>query len=172
MPASGLDAFIAYLSEQAGAAPGGFAGSAWYMLRIGEDCAFICLQDLWQPGRFLRQMAGSPPLCFSTDGFNAKLVDDPNPARHYIAFVFVGFWLPRLPALAVLYAWEVAGFLRYGLQWSSKDVECGLAGLRHGALVRQYGPTILPSLTAAEFCDSPAAILPATPSKPAAASPQ
>ena len=148
---SGLDAFVAYLSAQAQAAPPGYAGAAWFVLRIGEDCAYIRLQDIWQPLRFLAQMAGNPPLRFPTTGFDPHLVDDHNPARHYIAFVFVGFWLPRLPALAVLYAWEIAGFLRYRLQWSQKDVRSGLLGLHHGAWVREYGPVVLPGLVAGEL---------------------
>ena len=148
---SGLDAFLAYLSAQAQAAPAGFAGAAWFVLRVGEDCAYIRLQDMWRPLRFLAQMAGDPPLRFAVTGFDPALVDDFNPARHYIAFVFIGFWLPRLPALAVLYAWEVAGFLRYRFQWSQKDVRSGLIGLRHGAWVRQCGPVVLPGLAAGEL---------------------
>lgn len=166
----GLEAFLAYLSAQAQAAPPGFAGSAWFMLRIGEDCAHIRLQDLWQPLRFLRQMAGHPPLRFGTAGFARALVDDLNPARHYVAFVFIGFWLPRVLALAVLYGWEVAGYLRYGFRWSPCDVLCGRVGLRHGAWVRAYGPAVLPGLVAGELCE--AATSPATPSRPAAATPQ
>jgi hypothetical protein len=151
---TGLDAFLAYLSTQAQAAPPGFAGAAWYILRIGEDCAHIRLQDMWRLRRFLRQMAGSPPLHFGTEGFSPALVDDYHPARHYVAFVFVGFWLPQWLALATLYAWEAAGFLRYGFRWSQHDVHCGLVGLRHGALVRAYGPVVLPGLAAAELCGS------------------
>jgi hypothetical protein len=152
---NGLDAFLAYVSAQAGGAPPGFAGSAWFVLRIGADCAYIRLQDMWQPLRFLRQMAGNPPLRFVAEGFDPHLVDDSNPARHYVAFVWLGFWLPRTLALAVLYAWEIAGFVRYGLQWSQKDVRSGLIGLRHGAFVRQYGPTVLPGLVAGELSPRP-----------------
>lgn len=149
---SSLDTFVAYLSAQAQAAPPGFAGAAWYILRIGEDCAGIRLEDLWRPRRFLRQLAGAPPLHFGVEGFSTALVDDHHPARHYVAFVFVGFWLPGRLALATLYAWEAAGFLRYGLRWSQRDVHCGLVGLRHGAWVRAYGPVVLPSLAAGELC--------------------
>jgi hypothetical protein len=152
---NGLDAFLAYLSTEAQAAPAGFAGAAWFVLRIGDDCAYIRLQDLWQPLRFLRQMAGNPPIRFVTEGFDPQLVDDFNPARHYIAFVWLGFWLPRPLALVALYAWEIAGFLRYGLQWSRKDVRSGLIGLRHGAFVRRYGPLVLPGLAAGELSSPP-----------------
>ena len=148
---SGFDAFIAYLSTQAQAAPPGFAGSAWYILRVSEDCAYIRLQDMWQPLRFLRQMAGAPPLRFGTGGFSPEHVDDSNPARHYMAFVFVGFWLPPLLGVLVLYAWEIAGFLRYRFQWSPHDVTSGKLGLRHGGIIRTYGPTVHPALVAAEL---------------------
>jgi hypothetical protein len=148
---NGLDSFLTYLDSQARVAPPGFAGAAWFVLRIGEDCAHIKLQDVWIPLRFLRQMAAHPPLRFAVDGFCPDLVDDQNPARHYVAFVFLGFWLPRLLALLLLYAWEAAGFLRYGLRWSQCDVRCGLVGLRHGAWVRRCGPTVLPALVAGEL---------------------
>ena len=150
----GFDRFVGYLSTQAAAAPPGFAGAAWYILRVSEDCAYIRLQDMWQPRRFLRQMAGAPPLQFGTDGFSREHVDDSNPARHYMAFVFVGFWLPSLLGVPVLYAWEVAGFLRYRFQWSPRDVTSGKLGLRHGALIRTYGPTVHPGLVAGELAEA------------------
>lgn len=153
MPPSAADNFIDYLCRQAALAPPHFAGAAWFILRTGEDCAYIRLQDLWRPRRFLRQMAGVPPLHFGDIGFQPELVDDNSPVRHYMAFVFVGFWLPARLAQLVLYAWEVAGFFRYGFTWSQRDVHCGLVGLRHGALVRQYGPTVLPAAVAAEFAE-------------------
>ncbi len=166
--AGGLDGFLNYLSRQAQAAPPGYAGAAWFILRIGEECAYIRLQDIGQPLRFLRQMAGNPPLRFGVAGFSPDLVDDANPARHYIAFVFVGFWLPRLPALALLYAWEVAGFIRYRGEWSRRDVRSGLIGLRHGRWVRACGPAVLPGIAAGELATPSTG--PATPSTPAAAS--
>lgn len=150
-PDSGVDAFIAYLGRQAAVATPDWPGAVWFMLRIGEDCANIRLQDIWQPSRFLRQMAGAPPLRFDPGGFKTGLVDDRNPARHYVAFVLVGFWLPKRLALLLLYAWEVAGFVRYRGLWSQNDVACGHVGLRHGNLVRRYGATILPALVAADL---------------------
>jgi len=148
---NGLSGFVHYLAMQAGAAQPGQLGAILFICRIGEDCAFIRLRDLVNPLRFLRQMAGAPPLRFGTAGFGPQIVDDQNPARHYIAFVFVGFWLPLLPALLLLYAWELAGFVRYRGEWSERDVLCGKIGLRHGALVRRHGPAILPGLAAAEL---------------------
>ena len=132
-------------------APGGWLGAAWFILQLGEECAGIRLQDLWQPPRFLRQLASMPPLRFGVKGFNPAVVDDLEPARHYVAFVFVGFWLPRLLAVLVLYVWEVAGFFRYRGQWSQRDVNAGLIGLRHGRWVSALGPAVLPGLIAGEL---------------------
>ena len=101
--------------------------------------------------RFLRQMAGAPPLQFGVEGFRRDLVDDLNPARHYTAFVFTGYWLPRWAALLVLWLWEVAGFVRYRGEWSWPDVSSGQVGIRHGRLVARYGPTVLPGLMAADL---------------------
>lgn len=148
---TGADDFIAYVSEQAQRAPADWAGAAWFILRISEDCANVQLQDVWRPRRFLGQMAGLPPLRFGTEGFDPELVDDLNPARHYIAFVFVGFWLPQLLAVLLLWLWEVAGFIRYKGEWSQRDIVCGQIGLRHGRLVNRYGAVVLPSLIAADL---------------------
>jgi hypothetical protein len=147
----GVDAFIGYVSAQAAVAPAGWAGTAWFVLRISEDGANIQLRDTWQPMRMLRQMAAAPPLGFGSEGFKRDLVDDRNPARHYLAFVFVGFWLPAVLAMLVLYAWEVAGFVRYRGKWSQRDVACGKIGIKHGARVRVYGPALLPGLIAADL---------------------
>ncbi len=150
---TGLDSFIEYVSSQAAVAPSGWAGAAWFILRVGEDCANIRLQDLSRPLRFLRQMAGVPPLRFSATRFRPDIVDDTLPARHYTAFLFVGFWLPKLAAVLVLYLWELAGFVRYGGYWSRRDIASGLLGIRHGALVGRYGPVVLPALIAADLVE-------------------
>lgn len=144
--ATGLNAFVRYLETQAATVEREGQTSRQFIDRISADCAYIRLEDINRPWRFLRQMEGAPPLRFGTDGFDPSLVDDPNPARHYMAFVFLGFWLPRPLALLALYLWEVAGFVRYGGNWSGRDVACGLVGLRHGAAVRQCGPAVLPGL--------------------------
>jgi hypothetical protein len=150
----GVDAFIRYVSAQAAVAPAGWAGAAWFVVRICEDGANIQLRDLWRPLRMLRQMAGAPPYRFGIEGFDTNVVDDRNPARHYLAFVFVGFWLPAIPALIVLWAWEVAGFVRYRGTWSQRDIACGKISIKHGALVRIYGPGILPGLIAGELAST------------------
>lgn len=151
MQQSGLDHFLAYLQEMATQAPAGWPGRLWFLLRISEDCAGIFTADLVHPLRFLRQMAGAPPLHFAASGFSPAIVDDLHPARHYIAFVFVGFWLPTFLAMIVLYAWEVAGFIRYRGFWSEKDVVSGKIGVAHGRWLRRTAPVVLPGLTAADL---------------------
>jgi hypothetical protein len=144
--ASGFDDFLAMLNVYASETPPGKEASARFVARLGEECAYIRLGDIRHPLRFLRQMAGAPPLRFGTSGFNPALVDDANPVRHYAAFVVVGFWLPWILGIAVLYAWESAGFFRYRGAWSARDVASGRIGLSHGRQVRRQGHQVLPDL--------------------------
>ncbi len=117
-----------------------------FILQSAERYAHICLQDARKsPRRFLRQMAGKPPVCFGTAGFARELVDDEEPARHYTAFVFVGYWLPSLLAVPLLWAWEILGFFRYG-SWSQPDIRSGYVGIRHGRLIRRQGAGVWPEL--------------------------
>jgi hypothetical protein len=120
---------------------------------LGEDFAYIRLQDVTRPKTFLRQMAGAPPIRIGTRGFRGDLVDDAHPARHYVAFLVAGYWLPRWAALLVLWLWELAGFVRYGGKWSWPDVASGMLGIRHGRLVRRYSAVILPALLASELAE-------------------
>jgi len=141
----GINAFIRFIRAQVNEASPGWKGTVGFILRISEDCAFIRLQDIWHPVRFFKQMSGKPPIRFGTQGFKKELLDDQNPARHYIAFVFVGFWLPYPLAALVLWLWEALGFLRYGF-FSQPDMELGWIGIAHGAQVRRHGATVLPHL--------------------------
>ena len=150
---SGVDAFIGDTCRLAAQADPNRAGTVRFVLNMGEDFAFIRLSDLWRPLRFLKQMASVPPVRFGTEGFRVEVVDDLNPARHYTAFVFVGFWLPTLLAICVLWLWEIAGFVRYKGHWSPGDIRSGNIGIRHGRLVHRYGPTVLPALIAAELAE-------------------
>jgi hypothetical protein len=143
---TGLDRFIETLERHARRAPAGWHGSARFLMSLAEECAYICLGDLHHPRRFLRQMAGAPPVRFGISGFNPALVDDQNPVRHYMAFVVAGFWLPALAAVGLLYTWEVLGYFRYGRTWSANDVACGWIGLHHGRSLRRYGPWVMPAL--------------------------
>ena len=103
-------------------------GTRRFVLAFGEQMAYIRVQDAWNPWHFLRQMEGNPPTAWGTSGFKAGLMDDRNPARHYAAFVFVGFWLPGWIAALLLWLWELAGYLRYGLRWSQTDTRSGYVG--------------------------------------------
>ena len=149
----GVDAFIADTSRLAAQVEPNRAGTVRFVLRMGEDFAFIRMDDVSHPLRFFKQMASVPPVRFGTDGFGDEVVDDLNPARHYTAFVFVGFWLPALLAICVLWLWELAGFVRYKGHWSPGDIRSGNIGIRHGRLVHRYGPTILPGLIAADIAE-------------------
>ena len=148
MPGVAADAhqFVQVVSDYASQVPPNWRGSARFVRRIGEEFAFIRMADLWRPLRFLRQMAGAPPVQFGDQGFDPALVDDRNPARHYVAFVVMGFWLPAPLAWLTLVSWEVLGFLRYGGKWSRPDMRLGQIGLRHGRRVRRHGARILPRL--------------------------
>jgi len=147
----GLTGFIAATSALAARFPLTRRGTQRFVLAFAEQTAYIRVQDAWNPWHFLRQMEGAPPVRWGTDGFKRGLVDDRNPARHYAAFVFVGFWLPGWMALCLLWLWELAGYLRYGFRWSQPDTRSGYVGLWHGRLVRRYGHTILPSLLARDL---------------------
>lgn len=143
---TGVAAFIADVKARTARSVATGQSTAQFVLEISDAYAFIRLQDWRHPLQFLKQMAGDPPLKFGVEGFNRILVDDKNPARHYIAFVFVGYWLPTPCARLVLWAWEILGFVRYRGKWSQPDIRCGRLGIRHGRLVRQHGPTILAEL--------------------------
>lgn len=149
----GFDAFLAAVEDLAARVYARQVTPAQAIQRLGEDYAFIRLRDLAQPLRFLRQMAGHPPIRLGVIGFRHDLVDDQNPARHYTAFLVLGYWLPFWAAWLSVWLWEIAGFMRYGGKWSKADLESGMVGIRHGRLVRRYGMTVLPGLMAAELAE-------------------
>jgi hypothetical protein len=153
----GMRAFLADVEACVAAVPPGWVGSKQFIRTISDRYAFIRLEDLKQPIRFLKQAEGDPPFQFGTLGFKSTVVDDKNPARHYTAFVFVGFWLPSLLATLVLWIWEILGFIRYGGQWSANDMRCGQVGIRHGRLVRRDGPAILPELIRRDLAEDASA---------------
>jgi len=142
----GIEAFLADIKRRVNDLQQQGRGTDDFIREISDRYAFIRLHDIGRPRQFLRQLAGEPPLKFGTTGFRRDLVDDKNPARHYTAFVFVGYWLPLVLAIPVLWAWEILGFIRYGGHWSQADIRNGYIGLRHGRQVRQHGAAILPQL--------------------------
>jgi hypothetical protein len=139
-----VDATRRYIREENG-------DSAIVVKRLSEDFAYIRLEDIRHPYRFLAQMEGNPPIQLGTRGFRSDLVDDHNPARHYIAFVAMGFWLPFPLAILVLYLWEFAGYVRYGFKWSPEDIRSGKVGVHHGNVVRHQGIQQLPELMVADL---------------------
>lgn len=141
----GFNAFLQDLNGQIAKVQQQNRSTGDFVLQIAERYAYIRLADIHHPVRFLKQLSGAPPVCFGTAGFRKSIVDDQEPARHYTAFVFVGYWLPTVLALPVLWGWEILGFFRYG-QWSQPDIRSGNLGIRHGRAVRKEGPTVLPPL--------------------------
>lgn len=150
---TGIAGFIADVKAQAARSVATGQSTDQFILDISDAYAFIRLQDWRTPRRFLAQMAGAPPVKFGTRGFKRTIVDDENPARHYTAFVFVGYWLPTPLAQIVLWAWEILGFFRYHGKWSQPDIRCGRIGIRHGRCVRQQGPTVLAALIARDLVE-------------------
>jgi hypothetical protein len=151
--ATGINALIADVSRHAAQATPGWWGKVQFVLQISEAYAFIRLRDIYHPLRFVKQLVSAPPSQFGTTGFRADLVEegDENPARHYTAFVFIGFWLPGILAHWALWGWEILGYLRYHFHWSPEDMRVGRLGIAHGRLVQRFGPTILPSLIARDL---------------------
>lgn len=150
---TGVTALLADVKARVAQNAAAGRSTAHFILEIGDAYAFIRLQDWRRPVQFLKQMAGTPPITFGTEGFKRAIVDDKNPARHYTAFVFVGYWLPRALAIAVLWAWEILGFVRYKGRWSQGDMRCGYLGIRHGRQVRQQGATVLADLIARDLAE-------------------
>jgi hypothetical protein len=152
----GFADFLTGVSELVTNKPPDFPGTASLILRLAERYANVRVQDLPQhPLRFALQANRTPPINLGPAGFRADLVESTvdNVARHYTAFLFVGFWMPAALATLVLWSWEILGFLRYGGHWSQPDILTGRIGIDHGRLVRQYGPTILPSLLVRDLAE-------------------
>lgn len=142
----GLPAFLADVNARVQEAMQRNEPTQTFVLASAERYAYICLDDFpRRPLQFLKQLSGKPPICFGTAGFRPSIVDDQEPARHYTAFVFVGYWLPMLLAVPVLWAWELLGLVRYG-HWSQPDIRSGYIGIRHGRALRKAGFALWPEL--------------------------
>lgn len=153
-PETGVIRFAREVAQLAASTPPGRRGTTDFVIELGDRYAYLRPRDLWRPWRFLRQAASAPPVQLGTAGFRPDILDDYNPARHYTAFVWAGFWLPYSLAVMLIYAWEIAGYIRYRGEWSHADVLCGLIGVRHGGKVRRDGPAVLPGLIATELADT------------------
>ncbi|MEZ4862494.1 MAG: hypothetical protein R3C14_14365 [Caldilineaceae bacterium] len=150
---SGFTHFLADVRQRVAAATAHGTTASEFILEIGEAYAFIRLHDLRRPWQFLQQVASQPPVAFSPEGFRASIVDDQNPARHYTAFVFVGYWLPTPLAVLVLWMWEILGFVRYRGHWSQPDIRSGYIGISHGRALHRQSFAILPDLIARDLDD-------------------
>jgi hypothetical protein len=71
---------------------------------------------------------------FGNTGFRSDLVDDANPARHYAAYLAVGFQKGGLPGAAIAVARELPGICGGGC--SVQDIRLGIMGANHGASLR------------------------------------
>lgn len=142
----GCTAFLADVRTRVKEATANEMETKNFVLQSARRYSNIDVNDaIRRPKQFLVQISGSPPVCFGTPGFVEKIVDDQEPARHYTAFVFVGYWLPKILAIPVLWAWEFLGMIRYG-HWSQPDVRSGYIGIDHGRAIRKQGFTLWPEL--------------------------
>lgn len=77
---------------------------------------------------------------FGSSGFRSELVDDRNPARHYVAYLAVGFQKGGLPGAAIAVGRELPGVCGGGC--SVEDIRLGVIGASHGASLRPNGQAI------------------------------
>jgi hypothetical protein len=77
---------------------------------------------------------------FGSSGFRSDLVDDANPARHYVAYLAVGFQKGGLPGAAIAVARELPGICGGGC--SAQDIRLGVIGANHGASLRPNAQAI------------------------------
>ncbi|MEM7530585.1 MAG: hypothetical protein AAF639_00290 [Chloroflexota bacterium] len=155
----GVDAFVAHVRQRADVLyqdtehhPNRQV-TRQFILDMARDYANIKLNDLKTPIKFYKQISESPPIRFGLQGFRADILDDYNPARHYTAFVFAGYFMPTPLALLSLYAWEALGFIRYRGHWSVPDILSGKIGIQHGRAVRREGGRVLPALIERDLKD-------------------
>jgi len=143
--------FAAYAASLADLAQREGRRPAWYLLALARQCANVDFRRMRRPLRFWRMLRQEPPVCFGPRGFRTSLVDDFHPARHYSAFLLVGFFLPGPAARAFGWLWEWAEGIVLG-QFSPRDVGLSRLAIRHGRAVRRRGPAVLPALIQADLC--------------------
>lgn len=120
--------------------------SDWFIDTLSRQFAGLDPADWWRPWRWLHAMGSArPPEDVGAAGFRPEFVDDDRPARHYIAFVMIGYYLPYFLGWIIMYGWEILGRIRYGT-FSNKDVLLAKVGLKHGDMVRRRGPEIVADL--------------------------
>ena len=134
-------------------AAGEWRRPAWFVLELARQCANVDFGELRRPWRFWSMLRQEPPVCFGPRGFRPDLVDDFHPARHYSAFLLIGFFFPQPLAVAFSRLWEWSEGVILG-QFSPNDVRMSQLAIRHGRAVRRAGPASLPALIRCEICEA------------------
>lgn len=144
---AGFAAYVEYLLRQGAGRP-----PRWVVLTVARDCANVDVGRLpWRPLAFWRGLRTRPPVTFGPAGFRPTLVDDSEPARHYAAFLGVGYFLPAPLDLLFARLWERAEGIVFR-QYSAIDLALAELAVRHGRRARREGPAILPALIRADLC--------------------
>lgn len=143
--------FAAYAGALAGQTAAQKRGATWFVLELARQAANVDFGELRRPWRFWRRLRQEPPVCFGPRGFRPALTDDFHPARHYSAFLLVGFFLPNPLGAAFAWLWERAEGWLLG-SFSPRDVGLARLAVRHGRAVRHEGPAALPALIRRDVC--------------------
>jgi len=144
--------FVAYVAEQAERAAGERRGARWLALTLAHQCANVDFHLLRRPLHFWRALRQEPPVCFGPRGFRGSLADDFHPARHYSAFLMIGYFLPYALAAAFAWLWEAAEGIFLG-GYSRCDVALSRIAVRHGNILRRQGPAALAPLILRDLCE-------------------
>lgn len=147
---TGCERFASYVEDLIRQSDAEGRRPAWLMATLAERCANVDLRLLRRPLQFWRSLRRLPPVCFGRSGFRGELVDDYHPARHYCAFLAVGFFLPEWLAFPFATIWEGAEHLVFG-EHSPRDVALSRVAIRHGRLTRREGIDRLPGLIRSEL---------------------
>jgi hypothetical protein len=145
--------FIQYVEQLIGQAAREGRRPTWVMTTLARRCANIDLRRLRRPLHFWRSLRQLPPVRFGRSGFRAALVDDYHPARHYCAFLAVGFFLPTFLAIPFARLWEWAEGVVFG-EYSRRDVDLSVLAIRHARVIRRSGIEHLPALIRRDLCQS------------------
>ncbi|MSP13068.1 MAG: hypothetical protein EXR62_08925 [Chloroflexi bacterium] len=142
----GATGFVARVQYYAGLSSQHTRSSHWFIDTLACQFAGLDLADWWRPWRWFRAMGSAkPPEDMGPAGFRVDLVDDNRPARHYVAFLMIGYYLTYPLGWLVMYGWEILGWVRYG-SFSRTDILLAKVGLQHGVMIRRDGPEILADL--------------------------
>ena len=147
----GCHGFIEYVENLIERAAEEQRRPAWIMGTLARECANVDLRRLRRPLRFWHSLRELPPVRFGRDGFRRALVDDYHPARHYCAFLALGFFLPAWLAVPFARLWEWAEGVVFG-EYSPRDVALSELAIRHASALRRAGIDELPALIRRDLC--------------------